>query len=213
MFIQNSFCALYSRKHMNNQVCFDQGLIYTSLFVFLFSIVIFYYTFKKSNERFSSIDLYSSLTKDSLREKLKEIETKLYKAELDKQECERQLSTAQANTATNTVSINRIYNPLIAPERTYPNLSNTDQSYQQVGYITNTSSNTLRFPLFGRKKYRRSDKWEYYIIDNSENKIKIPIQVRNENELFNGDSVVVDSDTYQVAIYEIDNIRYNPDLY
>lgn len=198
---------------MNNQVCFDQGLIYTSLFVFLFSIVIFYYTFKKSNERFSSIDLYSSLTKDSLREKLKEIETKLYKAELDKQECERQLSTAQANTATNTVSINRIYNPLIAPERTYPNLSNTDQSYQQVGYITNTSSNTLRFPLFGRKKYRRSDKWEYYIIDNSENKIKIPIQVRNENELFNGDSVVVDSDTYQVAIYEIDNIRYNPDLY
>lgn len=198
------------------QVCLDSRLLFTGVCVILFSLLLFYYQIKKykqQNEEFSMVNLYSSLTKTQLKSKLDEIENKLYKTEIQKQECERQLSTIQSNIQTQNIqsqiSLERIYNPLVGPERIYPNLQQTD-NYQQMGYI---SKGSIRLPLFGRRKYKRSDKWEYYIIDNSENKIKVPIKTVNDYELSSGEFVTFDGEQYTVNLYDIDSVRYNPDIY
>lgn len=194
----------------------DTRLLFTAFCVILFSILLFYYQiqkYKKQNEQFSIVNLYSSLSKEELKSKLDEIEGKLYKTELQKQECERQLSTIQSNMNTQNSNerllLERIYNPLVGPERIYPGLHQID-NYQQLGYI---SKDSLRLPLFGRRKYKRSDKWEYYVMDNSENKIKIPIKSVNDYELSSGDPITFDGQQFTVNLYEIDSIRYNPDIY
>lgn len=199
-----------------NQICMDTRLLITGSCVIAFSLLLFYYQlqkYKKQNEEFSVANLYSSLSKDQLKSKLDEIESKLYKTEIQKQECERQLSTIQSNIQTQNlqsqISLERIYNPLVGPERIYPNLQQTD-NYQQLGYV---SKGSLRLPLFGRRKYKRSDKWEYYVIDNSENKIKVPIKSLNDYELSTGDNITFDGEQYLVNLYEIDSVRYNPDIY
>lgn len=203
---------------MTNQICIDKSLIFTAGCVIVFSFIIFYYTFKK--ETFNTVDLYSSLSNDQLKNKLVDTHEKLFQTELEKQECERQLSSIKSNIRIHSsrvhngpnvdISMQRIYNPLVGPERIYPNLNNDYSNYQQLGFI---SSGMLRLPLFGRRKYRRSDKWEYYVIDNSENKIKIPIKTVSDNELYSGEAIQFDGQNFSVFLYDIDTIRYNPDIY
>lgn len=198
---------------MRTQICMDYRLLLTGGFIILFSILLFYYQYKKQSEEFSIANLYSSLSKEQLQNKLESIENKLYNTEIQKQECERKLSTIESKLSTNNLqtrlSMERLYNPLVGPERIYPSLQDID-NYQQLGYIY---KGTVRLPLFGRRKYRRSDKWEYYVIDNSENKVKIPIKSLNDYELYSGDTVRFDNEDYNVTLYEIDSVRYNPDIY
>ena len=112
-------------------------------------------------------------------------------------------------------SLNRIYNPLVPPERTYPSgkfNQPANNDYQQMGFIFN---NNDRYPLYGRPKYPgRTEKYEYYIIDETRNRLKIPYKSRNDNELYDGDSIRVDilNGDFTVKIYDFDNFRYNPDI-
>lgn len=108
------------------------------------------------------------------------------------------------------VLLNKIYNPLITPDRVYPGGRNVVTSFQMVGYAYNDANE--RFPLFGRPKYaNKTDKWEYYLIDESRNKLKIVFKSKNDNELYDND--VIDIPTvgngYNVKIYEYEELRYN----
>ena len=97
-----------------------------------------------------------------------------------------------------------------APERDY----NRNSTFQMIGFLTSTSS-VDRYPLFGRTKFpRRSDKWEYYTIDEGRNRIKIVIKTQGDNELYDGDSLTVPElgGEFTVKLYEYSNVRYNPDL-
>jgi hypothetical protein len=83
-----------------------------------------------------------------------------------------------------------------------------------IGFLTSSTS-AERYPLFGRTKYpRRSDKWEYYTIDEGRNRIKIVIKTKGDNELYDGDSLTVPElgGDFTVKLYEYSNVRYNPDL-
>ena len=52
------------------------------------------------------------------------------------------------------------------------------QNFQQLGFIFN---NDERYPLYGRPKYSgRSDRYEYYIIDETRNRLKIPYKSKND---------------------------------
>jgi hypothetical protein len=109
----------------------------------------------------------------------------------------------------------RIIDPLEGPERTYArgriNIPAYDD-YQQIGFLHN---NNERYPLYGRPKYSgRTDKYEYYIIDESRNKLKIPIKTTNYNEIYDGDDVKVDilNNMFNAKIYDYDSIRYNPNI-
>ncbi len=101
---------------------------------------------------------------------------------------------------------------LNTPERLYINpYQDVNNEYQNVGYIYNSNQ---RYPLYGRYKDQRSDKWEYYIIDDSKNKIKIPIITKNYYELLDNDTLNIPelNDTFSVKLYEIKNYKYNPNV-
>lgn len=113
--------------------------------------------------------------------------------------------------------LNKIYNPLVSPDRYYPGgklNAPSFQDYQMIGYIWN-STNDTKLPLYGRYKIPgRSEKWEYYVIDESRRGIKIPFKSKNDNELYDGDTVDVPTvgNGWKAKIYEYDQFRYNPDL-
>jgi hypothetical protein len=85
-----------------------------------------------------------------------------------------------------------------------------DQIYRQVGFLFSDTSNE-RYPLYGRNLYvGNNNKQEYYVIDGSRNKIKIPIK---NNNILDGDNVNVEfiGDT-KAVIYPIEQKKYNPNL-
>lgn len=130
-----------------------------------------------------------------------------------------QIGSSNQITQNKDLLLNRIYNPIIPPERIYPggrlglHSPNQYNDYQQIGFVYNDQE---RYPLYGRPKYpKKLDKFEYYIIDETRNHLKIPYKSRGDNEIFDGEQIFIDvlNNTFTVKIYEYDNIRYNPDLY
>ena len=109
----------------------------------------------------------------------------------------------------------RLYNPFAPPARRYDQVGD---DYNVVGYIFNTTTNE-RYALFAKNHdATRSDRKDYYIIDDKSTRfnIKIPVETRNYAELFDGDTVTVDSlgtTVYTVKIYSVDQYVYNPNLY
>jgi hypothetical protein len=107
--------------------------------------------------------------------------------------------------------LNRIYNPLVPPERFYTG-RNVVSSFQMIGYVFNDND---RFPLFARQKFPgRSEKWEYYVMDETRNRLKIPFKSKNDNELYDGDSIDIPTvgNNFSVKIYDYDSLRYNPNV-
>lgn len=130
-----------------------------------------------------------------------------------------QIGSRNQITKNEDLLFNRIYNPVIPPERSYPggrlglHSPNQYNDYQQIGFVYNDQE---RYPLYGRPKYpRKLDKFEYYIIDETRNHLKIPYKSRGDNEIFDGEQIFIDvlNNTFTVKIYEYDNIRYNPDVF
>lgn len=85
-----------------------------------------------------------------------------------------------------------------------------DQIYRQVGFLFSDTLNE-RYPLYARNLYiGNNNKQEYYVIDGSRNKIKIPIK---NNNILDGDNINVEfvGDT-KAVIYPIEQKKYNPNL-
>lgn len=115
---------------------------------------------------------------------------------------------------------NNIYDPLVPPNRLYPggklNNINRFDNYQMIGFIAPVASPNMRYPLFGRYKYSgRSDRWEYYIIDESRNRIKIPIKTKNDNELYDGDTTFISelNEEVQITLYKFNDFDYRDIIY
>lgn len=187
---------------------------YIILFVLIVGFILF--VFYKKREELTNINLTNHLSNEELQYKVKELQNKLYNSEINNQQCETNLAqTKQAlvNNSSGQARLNKIYNPLISPERIYTNgrLSANDE-YQMVGFIY---KNDERYPLFGRYKYPgRSDRWEYYIMDETRNRLKIPFKSRGDNELQNNDTIDINGLGlgYNVNIYDYEQFRYNPNL-
>lgn len=90
-----------------------------------------------------------------------------------------------------------------------PNEPGSDINYRQLGFLYD--GNNYRYSLYGRYLYQgRTDLWEYYIVDDSRNRIKIPFKSPNNKEIFDGDSVVVPTvGTLTASIYEVEQYKYN----
>jgi hypothetical protein len=97
----------------------------------------------------------------------------------------------------------------------------TDE-YSQMGFIVNESNSSQILPLMGRLLYKNRDKWQYYVINNDNNAVKLSIisggkKCTSEygcNEIVNNDIVKVDgtNDLYKVTIYDINDSIYSPSL-
>jgi len=83
---------------------------------------------------------------------------------------------------------------------------------QQVGSIAKILGNHNEiYPLYGRKKYPRDDKWEYYTMLN--NGVKVPLAPRKYNfELGENDKVRLRGlgGEYRVTLYDDDFPQYIP---
>ena len=201
-----------------DQVCFDTSsfrlYMYVLVIILIFIGYIFYIKFTKS-ERMTNFDTTNGLTIDQLKHKLSEISALLHESNIAEQTCKQQLAfISNKSVRTEQQQLNKLYNPLTPPERTYTSSrssTNGYDNYQVIGYLY--SGNT-RLPLFGRYKYPgRSEKWEYFVSDESRNYIKIPFKTINDNEIYDGDDVTVDTlGQFKAKIYEYDNFRYNPNL-
>lgn len=206
---------------MPREICFQESDFKLYLFLFILIIIYFSYIFFQQKESMANIDLYQSFTKEELKNKLNEIQNELYKSKLAEQKCEIELNSLKQNdfNGNNFVQnklLNKIYNPLVAPERIYPGgRFNTPKysNYQIIGFIYKDEE---RYPLYGRPKYAgKTDKYEYYIIDESRNRLKIPFKSKNDNELYSGDIINIPGigSGFNVNIYEYDNFRYDPTIF
>jgi len=193
-----------------NNICFKRSefTLYMVLIICILTYFLYitYYQYKESEQSEQSQQSQQS------QQNLNDINTRINMLQT-------QIISRNQTSKNEDLLLNRIYNPVIPPERSYPGgrlgLHSPDQynDYQQIGFIYNDQE---RYPLYGRPKYpRKLDKFEYYIIDETRNHLKIPYKPRGDNEIFDGEQISVDvlNNTFTVKIYDYDNIRYNPDLY
>lgn len=210
----------------SKKVCFSKKQVYistlglivlTGLFIYLWNIVS-----KNKKDGMANVNLYTHLDSNSTQTKLKQLENKLFEANLNEQRCQTELYETKKllknSGLGDSALLNKIYNPLVSPNRYYPGGRLNEPSvltyddYQQIGFIFKDNE---RYPLFGRHKYQgRTDRWEYYIIDETRNRLKIPFQSRNDEELYNNDTVSINGlgNDFNIQIYDYETFRYNPNL-
>lgn len=127
----------------------------------------------------------------------------------------------------------RIVNPLVAPERSYPyrspglpiNIPTRGESgpYSQVGTLTSEDSagDPVILPLYGKPLYPGSNNWLYYCSTDKLPSVKLPIRNNDKDclgdqgckEIQSGDNITVDAykdKTFTTSIYNIDKLRYIP---
>jgi len=198
------------------EICVSENTFNSYLLLLALLVAFLFYVQFKKSEQMSNIELNNHLSQEELIDKIKKLQNDLYKAQKSEQICQSDLYETKQQLYSNQKYNNRISNPLEAPERTYSggriNIPSYND-YQQVGFLYN---NDQRYPLFGRPKYPgRTDKYEYYIIDESRNRLKIPLETKNYNEIYDGDDVNIDvlNNVFQAKLYEYESLRYNPNVY
>lgn len=193
-----------------NQICFPQNTF--NIYLFLLFITIFFVSYYiicllknkhvKDNNNINS-DLIQ-LLKDQISNQ-------------QEQEKEHEKISTDIPDISDKIFLNKIYNPLISPSPLYPGGSFSTptfdgyRQFQQLGYLT---SSTGQFPVMGRYKYRgNTNKYEYQCLNEGRNRVKIQFKNKNDNELYDGDSVNIPELGGELIFkkYEdTDNNRYDP---
>ena len=127
----------------------------------------------------------------------------------------------------------RIHNVLLPPERSYTPINietrGPPEQFQQVGILSpaldvsttpipGSSIAPRILPLYGRKTYNGSDKWQYYTTSDGYQSVKIPIETRSRNcmdnngcdEIYNNDIIYINlyNQEFKATIYNYDYPRY-----
>lgn len=127
--------------------------------------------------------------------------------------------TNSASTHTSSANNTDIH---VYPKRAprYSN-SHTPLDYQQLGILTadEQDKEPIILPLFGRKIYGRSDRYQYYTATDKNNMIRLPLAIDNRNcedtvgcnEIYSGDKIyipVYQGRQFTATIYKVDAPRY-----
>ena len=112
----------------------------------------------------------------------------------------------------------RIYDPLAEPVKSYsPTRVEGKQPYQSLGYVYRSESSadynpegTNQFPLYGRRDYRNTNKFEYYVMIGG-----IKVVLSQTSELYSDDTVSLPgyNGSFTASVYENEQIEYNPNLF
>ena len=88
-------------------------------------------------------------------------------------------------------------------------------NYQLLGIVMRDNTETA-YNLFGRQKFPRSNQYEYYVeASMNDNKVKIPIKIKGDNEIYNNYEIYIQGTDiskgpFVVKLYDYDIPRYNP---
>lgn len=184
-------------------VCFHPMYIY--IFIVLFCVII--YSFFEQKRKLELTYLKSQLTSEQNKLLQNEIKEKDTVFEKEKQNFMQKHIEPVIRQISSGMSPTRLYpgGRLDLPKY---------EEYQLMGFLYNELN---RFPLYGRPKYKgKSDKYEYYVVDESRNKLRIPFKTRNDNELFDNDEIIVPELTgspLKTKLYEFETIRYDPTVF
>ena len=126
-----------------------------------------------------------------------------------------------------------IINDLVPPERRMPAHIYPDKSlkqiinipsrgypdtYQMIGIVLRNNTETA-YNLYGRQTFPGSSQYEYYVQGNMDgNIIKIPIKIRNDREVEDGQGIQIPGTDpakgiFKVKLYNLDTPRYNPNIF
>ena len=160
----------------NQNICFDKNSFYTYLFLLGFFVCFTFY-----------IHFYPKVNSSSDSYLQQELMNEIHKLRTENSVQQREVISPQP------IFLDKIFNPLSGTSPRNPQGSfstppfNGFREFQQLGYISGPNG---RYPVMGRYKFNgKSDKFEYYSIDNERGRIKIPFRNKNDNELYDGDSI------------------------
>ena len=98
--------------------------------------------------------------------------------------------------------------------------TNTNTINLTTNVNVDTGASTAVLPLYGRRLWNGSDMWNYYVLNENYNQVKLPLTINGKDsmdeygvkELYDDDTVFVPSQgkTFTVKIYETDDYRYIP---
>lgn len=121
--------------------------------------------------------------------------------------------------------VNRINNPLLPPNRTYPvnkssiNIPTRGEAspFQQIGVLieNDATSDSKKLPLYGSKLHSGSSNWKYYTSSDGYHNVKLPIVKNSKNcldnygcrEVYDNDDVSIkgyNSKTFKVSLYPME---------
>ena len=99
------------------------------------------------------------------------------------------------------------------------NTQRMEVGYRQVGILTRINSNEVILPLYGRMVNTSRVKWQYHTMNDSNNHVRLPINVNGRSgsdecgvdEVYSGDTIYVQGydDIFKVTIYENNRFTYN----
>jgi len=88
-------------------------------------------------------------------------------------------------------------------------------NYQLVGILFRKNDEKI-LQLYGRQKYPRSNKWEYYLMNNSNGfQTKTPLKIKSDREIEDKEIITVpwandNQNQFEVKLYDYNTIKYNP---
>ena len=200
--------------------CFSKNT-FVLLILLIIVLVLYYININKSKlelDKHLFNDKMSEL--DTLKEKINNTDNKL--------------NILNKTSFQNNLEQERLYNPLLAPERSFPyslnklgvpiNIKTRGEvhNYQQVGALYQEGDDNAKkiFPLYGKQTYPGSRRWLYYTGNDNYSSVKLPIDNKGRScqdqngcdELQNDEhiDVVGYNNKFKVNIYNLDKPRYIP---
>lgn len=201
---------------MDKDICFNKSDLNLYLFLLLCLFVYLVFIVIKQKETMSN----NIGSKQELENRIVELNDKLYNCEIKKQICYKDIDQLQStNNNIQSKFLDKIYNPLSPPENVYSGGRRGNfgydsyQQYQMIGYLSGSGE---QYPVFARDRYPgRSDKQEYYTINDSRNRVKIPFKTKNWNELYDGDIINIPEIGNNLVFkkYDTNQLRYDPNCF
>ena len=209
--------------------CFDKN---TLMLIIVSFIIITCFYISKNNDKFMQISQNINNANSQLEAKINNL-----KNENSNLENKLQVYNNIADDARFVANkdMNRVINPLIPPERSYPYRINRvgvpinvptrgyPTGYQQVGVLIEETSNgeNKLLPLFGEQTYPGSRQWRYYSSSDGFQSVKLPVINKNKNcqdtygcdEIYEGQQVSIvgyNGKSFKANIYKLDAPRYIP---
>lgn len=216
--------------------CFDKN---TAMLVLVSLVLVIVFYISKNNDKFNIIKNELDNNKNNLEQKLlslsnqnQNLENKLTNQN-NKLTIHNQIAD-EANYLANK-DMNRVINPLVPPERSFPYRINRigvpvnvptrgyATGYQQVGVLVEEGSQGEKklLPLFGQQTWPGSRQWQYYTSSDGFQAVKLPVNNKNRNcldrhgcdEIYDGNNVNVagyNNRRFKATIYKLDAPRYIP---